>query len=147
MFEDTLVKYDQWFYYQYRDKKYYKEQVFLEALVVVDPQQESILLLTKLYEVVAKFLGLGPFFCARNPPISVFPLTNPDVPGALESAQINPPLDPLLTTLALGELTAYHLYSAPPQMVLDNVQSMAHRKYGQRPWPPHLPSKGGFITF
>src|SRR6202790_5515605 len=24
---------------------------------------------------------------------------------------------------------------------------MAHRKYGQRPRPPHLPSEGGFITF
>ncbi|KAF9506740.1 hypothetical protein BS47DRAFT_1367143 [Hydnum rufescens UP504] len=102
----------QWrFYYQYRDEKYYEEQAFLEALVVVDPQQESIPLLTKSYEVVAKFLGLGPFFCARNPPISVFLLTNPNAPGVLESAQINPPLDPLLTTLAL----------APPQMVLDNA--------------------------
>ncbi|KAF9514348.1 hypothetical protein BS47DRAFT_1361732 [Hydnum rufescens UP504] len=99
------------FYYQYRDEKYYEEQAFLEALVVVDPQQESIPLLTKSYEVVAKFLGLGPFFCARNPPISVFLLTNPNAPGVLESAQINPPLDPLLTTLAL----------APPQMVLDNA--------------------------
>ncbi|KAF9509897.1 hypothetical protein BS47DRAFT_1396429 [Hydnum rufescens UP504] len=131
------------FYYQYRDEKYYEEQAFLEALVAVDPQQESIPLLTKSYEVVAKFLGPGPFFCARNPPISVFLLTNPDAPGALESARINPPLDPLLTTSALGELTAYHLYSAPPQM----VQSMARRKYGQRPRPPHLPSEGGFITF
>ncbi|KAF9511795.1 hypothetical protein BS47DRAFT_1363562 [Hydnum rufescens UP504] len=121
------------FYYQYRDEKYYEEQAFLEALVVVDPQQESIPLLTKSYKVVEKFLGPGPFFCARNPPISVFPLMNPDVPGALESARINPPLDPLLTTLAL----------APPQM----VQSMARRKYGQRPRPPHLPSKGGFIMF
>ncbi|KAF9513643.1 hypothetical protein BS47DRAFT_1362352 [Hydnum rufescens UP504] len=86
------------FYYQYRDEKYYEEQAFLEALVAVDPQQESIPLLMKSYEVVAKFLGPGPFFCARNPPISVFPLTNPNAPGALESAQINPPLDPLLTT-------------------------------------------------
>ncbi|KAF9506040.1 hypothetical protein BS47DRAFT_1399831 [Hydnum rufescens UP504] len=155
MFEDTLAKYDQcltrtrarlpsciggvcspfdhpfpWFsapaygypgfYYQYRDEKYYEEQAFLKALVAVDPQQESIPLLTKSYEVVAKFLGPGPFF-----------------------SRINPPLDPLLTTSALGELTAYHLYSAPPQM----VQSMARRKYGQRPWPPHLPSEGGFITF
>ncbi|KAF9510917.1 hypothetical protein BS47DRAFT_1364241 [Hydnum rufescens UP504] len=108
------------FYYQYRDEKYYEEQAFLEALVAVDPQQESIPLLTKSYEVVAKFLGPGPFFCARNPPISVFPLTNPDAPGALESARINPPLDPLLTTSALvwAEATA-----------------------------PHLPSEGGFITF
>ncbi|KAF9508996.1 hypothetical protein BS47DRAFT_1365536 [Hydnum rufescens UP504] len=59
------------FYYQYRDEKYYEEQAFLEALVAVDPQQESIPLLTKSYEVVAKFLGPGPFFCARNPPISM----------------------------------------------------------------------------
>ncbi|KAF9511900.1 hypothetical protein BS47DRAFT_1363540 [Hydnum rufescens UP504] len=102
------------FYYQYRDKKYCEEQAFLKALVAVDPQQESMLLLTKSYEVVAGFLGLGPFF-----------------------SQINPPLDPLLTTSTL----------APPQMVLDNVQSMACRKYGQRPQPPHLPSEGGFIMF
>jgi hypothetical protein len=52
------------FYYQYGAKKYYEEQALLEALVVVDPQQQSIPLLMKLYKVVAKFLGPGPFFCA-----------------------------------------------------------------------------------
>jgi hypothetical protein len=30
---------------------------------------------------------------------------------------------------------------------LAKVQSMACRKYGQTPQPPHLPSKAGFITF
>jgi hypothetical protein len=109
------------FYYQYGAEKYYEEQALLKVLVAVDPQQQSIPLLMKSYEVVAKFLGPGPFFCAQNPPFSVFPLMNLDAPGALELAQINPPLNPLLTTSALGELMAHHLYSAPPQMVLDNV--------------------------
>jgi hypothetical protein len=63
------------FYYQYGAEKYYEEQALLEALVAVDPQQQSIPLLMKLYEVVAKFLGLGPFFCAQNPQATV--LTDP----------------------------------------------------------------------
>ncbi|KAF9520958.1 hypothetical protein BS47DRAFT_1356930 [Hydnum rufescens UP504] len=46
-------------------------------------------------------------------------------------------------------LTLLWTHYSPPWllMVLDNVQSMACRKYGQRPWSPHLPSEGGFITF
>ncbi|KAF9503859.1 hypothetical protein BS47DRAFT_1369224 [Hydnum rufescens UP504] len=95
------------------------------------------------YKVVAKFLGLGPFFCTRSFPPSTFLLLNPNVPGALESAQVNPLLDPLLMTLALGDLMACHLYSDLPQIVLMSIQNVANRKYGQKPQPHHLPSPEG----
>ncbi|KAF9505161.1 hypothetical protein BS47DRAFT_1368277 [Hydnum rufescens UP504] len=41
-------------------------------------------------------------------------------------------------------LTLLWTHYSPPRLL---VQSMARRKYGQRPRPPHLPSEGGFITF
>ncbi|KAF9518952.1 hypothetical protein BS47DRAFT_1388625 [Hydnum rufescens UP504] len=116
------------FYYQYRDEKYYEEQAFLEALVAVDPQQESIPLLTKSYEVVAKFLGPGPFSV-----LEILPSL---------SSRLRIPMR-LVRWNQLG-LTLLWTHYSPPRLL---VQSMARRKYGQRPRPPHLPSEGGFITF
>ncbi|KAF9504455.1 hypothetical protein BS47DRAFT_1401377 [Hydnum rufescens UP504] len=116
------------FYYQYRDKKYYEEQAFLEALVVVDPQQESIPLLTKSYEVVAKFLARGPFSV-----LEILPSL---------SSRLRIPMR-LVRWNQLG-LTLLWTHYSPPWLL---VQSMARRKYGQRPRPPHLPSEGGFIMF
>ncbi|KAF9508109.1 hypothetical protein BS47DRAFT_1366197 [Hydnum rufescens UP504] len=94
----------------------YEEQALLETLMAATPQCPFIPLMMKSYKVVAKFL---------------------------ESAQVNPPLDPLLTTLALGDLAACHLYSDLPQIVLMSIQNVANRKYGQKPWPHHLPSPEG----
>ncbi|KAF9502736.1 hypothetical protein BS47DRAFT_1403176 [Hydnum rufescens UP504] len=116
------------FYYQYRDEKYYEEQAFLEALVAVDPQQESIPLLMKSYEVVAKFLGRGPFSV-----LEILPSL---------SSRLRIPMR-LVRWNQLG-LTLLWTHYSPPRLL---VQSMARRKYGQRPWPPHLPSEGGFIMF
>ncbi|KAF9506058.1 hypothetical protein BS47DRAFT_1367612 [Hydnum rufescens UP504] len=94
----------------------YEEQALLETLMVATPQRPFIPLTMKSYKVVAKFL---------------------------ESAQVNPLLDPLLTTSALGDLAACHLYSDLPQIVLMSIQTVANRKYGQKPRPHHLPSPEG----